>query len=105
LLYPENEQPRLALSKRGESIMNIRLQDTVSKSETSAIAATRQSALRRARQMFRRLGRDQRGANLLEYGMLACLIAVAGFTVVQTLGTNVQKAFEKAGKTVAEIGK
>jgi Flp pilus assembly pilin Flp len=104
LLYPGGERPRLALSVQGEWIMNTHLQDSVSKSETSAITATRPSAARRTRQLLRRLWRDQRGANFIEYGVLAFFIGVTGMTFVGKFGKDVQGAFERLGGSVANIG-
>jgi len=85
--------------------MNNRLQDTVTKSETSAIAASRPSTRRRARRGFLRLWRDQRGANLLEYGVLCGCVAIAGLTFVDGFGKKVDKAFERLGLQVDSIAK
>jgi Flp pilus assembly pilin Flp len=103
LLYPESEQPRLALSEEGESIMNIRLQDTVGKSETSAITATRPNVMRRARQMVRRLWRDQRGATIIEYGAVAVLIGGICIGVVTEVGKSIQAAFTDLKTKVTTI--
>ena len=83
--------------------MSIRLQDTVSKSETNAITATRPSVMRRARQMVRRLWRDQRGATIIEYGAVAVLIGGICIGIVTEVGTSIQAAFTDLKTQVGKI--
>lgn len=44
--------------------------------------------------------RDERGASMLEYAMLAALIAVVCLTAISTLGTEANKAFSKVASGI-----
>jgi Flp pilus assembly pilin Flp len=85
--------------------MTIRLQDTAITSETRAITASRPTALRRTRHALRRLCRDQRGANFVEYGVLVALVALAGMTFLPAFSGTIKTAFDNLGNQVKEIGK
>jgi len=51
----------------------------------------------------RRLLRDQRGAGLVEYAMLAGLVAIAAFGAFRAFGGNVSTAVTNQGTTVSGI--
>lgn len=51
----------------------------------------------------RSLLRDQRGAGLVEYAMLAGLVAIAAFAAFQTFGTNVSTTVGNQATTVNNI--
>jgi len=51
----------------------------------------------------RSLLRDQRGAGLVEYAMLAGLVAIAAFAAFQTFGTNVSGTVNNQAATVNSI--
>ena len=50
-----------------------------------------------------RLLRDERGAGLVEYAMLAGLIAIAAFGAFKAFGTNVNDAVQEQADKVTEI--
>jgi pilus assembly protein Flp/PilA len=43
--------------------------------------------------MFRRFWNDESGPTAIEYGLIASLIAVAGITVMTTVGTKLSGPF------------
>lgn len=45
---------------------------------------------------------SQRGASLVEYGLLVALIAVVAIAAVQFLGTEVASRFESVGSAISE---
>jgi len=47
-----------------------------------------------------RLGREDRGADLVEYALIASFIAIAGVLVFPTIGTKLQAAFSNWGTAV-----
>ncbi len=49
------------------------------------------------------LVRDERGATLMEYLMLAGLVAIAAFAGFKTFGTDVQSAINSQAGTVTSI--
>ena len=51
-----------------------------------------------------RLGRDERGASLVEYGMLVGLIAVVCVAAVTKLGNEVNNAFNVIANALNSIG-
>jgi Flp pilus assembly pilin Flp len=51
----------------------------------------------------RSLLRDQRGAGLVEYAMLAGLVAIAAFAAFRTFGANVNTAVGNQATTVQGI--
>lgn len=51
-------------------------------------------------QPLARLGRDERGATAVEYGILVALIAAVIVTVVMTLGKEILAAFETVVKAL-----
>jgi Flp pilus assembly pilin Flp len=53
---------------------------------------------------FRRFLRDQRGAGLVEYIMLAGLIAIASIFAFRAFGEKVQDAVDKQGSEVEKLG-
>lgn len=53
---------------------------------------------------FRRFLRDQRGAGLVEYIMLAGLVAIASIFAFRTFGEKVQGAVDKQGSEVEKLG-
>ncbi len=44
---------------------------------------------------------DERGASMVEYGLLLALIAVVAIVAVRQLGTNVSTKFSSVGSSVA----
>jgi Flp pilus assembly pilin Flp len=50
-----------------------------------------------------RLLRDQRGASLVEYAMLAGMIAIAAFTAFRAFGGNVRGAVQEQADQVQTI--
>jgi Flp pilus assembly pilin Flp len=50
-----------------------------------------------------KLARDERGATLMEYLMLAGLVAIAAFAGFKLFGTNVQTAINGQAETVSTI--
>ena len=53
--------------------------------------------------LIKRFRRDEKGAALVEYGMLVGLIAVICVTAVTTLGTEVSDAFSKIATALAPL--
>lgn len=53
--------------------------------------------------LFRRFRRDEKGAALVEYGMLVGLIAVICVVAVTTLGTEVSDAFSVIADALSSI--
>jgi pilus assembly protein Flp/PilA len=47
-----------------------------------------------------RLIRDSRGATVIEYGLIAGLIAIAAITAMSQLGTNLRKPFNNVSNTL-----
>ena len=47
-----------------------------------------------------RLLRDGRGATVIEYGLIAGLIAIAAITAMTTLGSKLQKPFNNVSSTL-----
>lgn len=52
---------------------------------------------------FMKMIRDSKGATAIEYGLIAALIAVAGVTAFQALGTQIGNTMTKA-KTEMQKG-
>ena len=46
--------------------------------------------------MIKKLIRNTKGATAIEYGLIAALIAVAGITAFQAVGTSVTTTFQSA---------
>ncbi len=44
---------------------------------------------------------EERGASMLEYGLLAALIAVAAIVAITSLGKEVSKTFSRVSSSVA----
>jgi Flp pilus assembly pilin Flp len=57
----------------------------------------------RIRRYATRFARDERGATLMEYIMLAGLIAIAAFIGFQTFGTDVKTVITGQAQTVTTI--
>jgi Flp pilus assembly pilin Flp len=53
--------------------------------------------------MTKRLLRDQRGAGLVEYAMLAGLVAIASFAAFRAFGTSVTAAVTGQTATIGSI--
>jgi pilus assembly protein Flp/PilA len=47
--------------------------------------------------MFRKLLKNKKGATAIEYGLIAALIAVAAIAALGTIGTELNKTFDKVG--------
>lgn len=56
------------------------------------------------RKFGRRLARDTRGANLVEYIMLVGLVALLSVIAFRTFGGNIQAKIEAQGSEVTNIG-
>lgn len=52
---------------------------------------------------LRKLIRDTRGANLVEYIILTGVIAIAVYGAAQALGSNVQDKFDEAGDKIGNM--
>jgi Flp pilus assembly pilin Flp len=52
---------------------------------------------------MKKLSRDDRGATLMEYIMLAGLVAIAAFAGFKTFGGDVQSAINSQASTVTQI--
>ena len=44
-------------------------------------------------QILRKIFRDNKGATVIEYGLIAALIAVAAITAMTSLGNNLENTF------------
>jgi pilus assembly protein Flp/PilA len=53
---------------------------------------------------LRSLHNDESGQDLIEYALVAALIAFAAVTTMQTLATNINKAFSKISSQLAASG-
>ena len=53
--------------------------------------------------LFQRFVQDQSGATAIEYGLIAALIAVAAIAAMTTLGTELNKKFEKVSTTLSSV--
>ena len=53
--------------------------------------------------LFQRFVQDQSGATAIEYGLIAALIAVAAIAAMTTLGTELNKKFEKVATTLSSV--
>ncbi|HSV13332.1 MAG TPA: Flp family type IVb pilin [Tepidisphaeraceae bacterium] len=54
----------------------------------------------RIRALIRRLIRDESGVTLIEYGLLAALLALACVTVLGSLGTKLNNSFNNVNNAV-----
>lgn len=45
--------------------------------------------------IFRKMLKNEKGATAIEYGLIAALIAVAAIGAMSTLGSNLNKTFQK----------
>ena len=52
------------------------------------------------RSFVARIGRDERGATLVEYALLVALISVACIAVVTMLGANASTQFSNVGSAI-----
>jgi pilus assembly protein Flp/PilA len=55
------------------------------------------------RRRFLRLGRDERGATLVEYLILVGLVAIAAFAAFQIFGQDIKTVITGQGNTVNTI--
>lgn len=53
---------------------------------------------------FKKLIRNTKAATAIEYGLIAALIAVAGVTAFQTLGTQISNTMNAARDEMATAG-
>ena len=51
--------------------------------------------------IFKLVRRDQKGATAIEYGLIAALIAVAGVTAFQNVGSGIITTFDDANTALA----
>jgi len=54
-------------------------------------------------EMFRRFLADERGQDLIEYGLLAAIIGIAGSLILPTIGPRMDTAFRNWGTQVYGI--
>lgn len=52
--------------------------------------------------LLRKIGKDQKGATAIEYGLIAALIAVASLTAIGTLGTRLGGTFNKVNANLVK---
>ena len=52
---------------------------------------------------LRALGREAEGQDLLEYGLLAALIALVAYSAVQLTGTNIDALFDTIASTAGTV--
>jgi pilus assembly protein Flp/PilA len=50
---------------------------------------------------IKNIGRNEKGATAIEYGLIAALIAVAAITAMAGLGSQLQSTFNKTSTTLA----
>lgn len=55
-------------------------------------------------QLFQRIRFDDRGASMVEYGLLAVLIAIVALVAVQLAGTELSSTYSEIGSGLAEAG-
>jgi pilus assembly protein Flp/PilA len=48
-----------------------------------------------------RLGKDKKGVTMLEYALIAALVAIAAVTILSTLGTTVSSVFSKVNANMS----
>ena len=51
--------------------------------------------------LIRRIGKDRRGVTMMEYALIAALVAVAAVTILSTLGTTISAVFSKVNAKMA----
>jgi pilus assembly protein Flp/PilA len=52
-------------------------------------------------QLIRKFGKDSKGVTMMEYALIAALVAVAAVTIVSTLGTTISSVFSKINAKMA----
>jgi len=50
---------------------------------------------------IRKLARDRRGVTMMEYALIAALVAVAAVTILSTLGSTISSVFSKVNAKMA----
>ena len=81
----------------GQASISIRL-PRLSRNEALSSTASGNDAgceMKMAWSVLRRLFRDERGATMVEYGLMIALIAIAVFATVVYFGTSLQALFER----------
>ena len=51
--------------------------------------------------LIKKLGKDNKGATAIEYGLIAALIGVACIGALTTVGTNLKAVFNKVGSNLS----
>jgi len=51
--------------------------------------------------LIRRIGKDRKGVTMMEYALIAALVAVAAVTILSTLGTTISTVFSKVNAKMA----
>jgi pilus assembly protein Flp/PilA len=51
-------------------------------------------------ELLKRLGREESGQDLIEYALIAALIAVASVTAMGSLATSISNEFTKVGNSL-----
>jgi pilus assembly protein Flp/PilA len=51
--------------------------------------------------LIRKFGRDGKGVTMMEYALIAALVAIAAVTVLSTLGTTISSVFSKVNAKMA----
>jgi len=50
---------------------------------------------------IRKIARDRKGVTMMEYALIAALVAVAAVTILSTLGTTISTVFSKVNAKMA----
>jgi pilus assembly protein Flp/PilA len=50
---------------------------------------------------IRKLYRDESGVTMIEYALIAALVAIAAISILTTMGTNVSKIFSKVSNKLS----
>jgi pilus assembly protein Flp/PilA len=60
-----------------------------------------EDVMQRVFAVLRNLHRDESGQDLIEYALIAALLALAAVATMSSLGTSINNAFSKIGSTVS----
>lgn len=50
--------------------------------------------------MFRKFSKNEKGATMIEYGLIAALVSVAAITALTTMGGSLQSMFEQVSSSL-----
>lgn len=54
-------------------------------------------------EQFKSFTRDESGATMIEYGLIAALVAVAAIVALQALGTSISSIFTAVGTKINSV--